>query len=333
MLEMPPKSSPRVLLFGTGSIGAVYAFILARAKCHVTAVCRSNYDAVKSEGIKITSTIFGSHEFMPDVVAAEVPQGRYDYVVVASKSFPLSNPAELVARAVTPEHTIIALIQNGIDIEAPYKEKFPNNLILSCVVYLPVTQTSLGIFYHKEIERLVIGTYPHSAPPAHKLKAQHFGGLIKAGGATADVKDDVQGERWLKLLANGAWNPICALTRSRDAEFLTQNSSEIYKPALDIIEKVQTEISLLAIASGYPQIDASKVEFQISRAKARITGEENQGVEPSMMADVLYGKQMEVDAIIGNAVRIAERLGLREKVPMLRLLWILAEALNNSVRR
>jgi 2-dehydropantoate 2-reductase len=330
---MPSESSPKILLFGTGCIGSLYAFILARAKCHVTAVCRSNYDAVKSEGIKIESTIFGCHHFKPDVVAAEVPQDRYDFVVVESKSFPHSNQAELIVPGVTPGHTSIALLQNGIDIEAPYKEKFPDNPILSCVVYLPVTQITHSVFHHKEVERLVIGTFPYTAPKTHKFKAEQFGELIKAGGATSDVQDGVQGERWLKLLANGAWNPICALTRSRDAEFLTSNSAKNYNPALDIIEKVQTEVSLLAIASGYPQIDSTKVEFQLSRTTARITGEINQGIEPSMMADVLHGRQMEVDAIVGNAVRIADRLGVGEKVPMLRLLWVLAEALNNSVRR
>jgi 2-dehydropantoate 2-reductase len=51
------------------------------------------------------------------------------------------------------------------------------------------------------------------------------------------------------------------------------------------------------------------------------------------MADALHGRQMEVDAIVGNAVRVAERLGLVDKVPMLRMLWMMAEALNRSPRR
>ena len=333
MRKMLSESSPRVLIFGTGSIGAVYAFILGRADCHITTVCRSNYDVIKSEGIKIESTILGSHIFRPDVVSTEIPQDRYDYVLVASKSFPRANQAQLIALGVTPGHTTIVLLQNGIDIEAPYREEFPENPILTCVVYLPVTQVSPGVFHHKELECLIIGTYPHTAPQTHKAKAQTFGDLIAAGGGTPDVQDDVQGERWMKLLANGPWNPICALTRSRDAEFLTSNSKEICQPAVDLVERIMEEISLVAIASGYPQIDSTKVAFQLSRAKARITGEDNQGVEPSMMADVLHGRQMEVDAIVGNAVRIADRLGVAEKIPMLRMLWILAEALNNSVRR
>jgi 2-dehydropantoate 2-reductase len=252
---------------------------------------------------------------------------------VTSKSFPNPNAAELLVPAITPGHTTVVLIQNGIDIEEPYREKFPDNAILSCVAYLPVTQISPGVFTHKEVERLILGTYPSTAPQTHKEKAQQFGSLLKAGGATSEVKDDIQGERWQKLLINASWNTICALTRSRDAEFLSSYSSDIQQPALDIAEGVMKEISLLAIASGYPQIDEKKIEFQLAWAKSRVTGEENQGVEPSMMADALHGRQMEVDAIIGNTVKIAERLGLGEKVPMLKMLWVLVSALSYSPRR
>ena len=330
---MSSKQSPRILLFGTGSIGAVYAFILSRVGCHITAVCRSNYSAIKFNGIKLQSTIFGSQSFKPDVVVEKIPEGQYDFVVVASKSFPLSNPAEVLLPAIRHDHTTIVLIQNGIEIERPYREKFPDNPIISCVAFLPVSQTSPGVFTHKEVERLLIGTYPASAPKSHKERAELFGSLITGGGATVEVHDDIQGERWQKLLVNASWNPICAVTRSRDAEFLSSNSKEVYKPALDVIEAIMKEISMLAIASGYPEINDAKIGIQLGRAKARITGEKDQGVEPSMMADVLNGRQMEVDAIVGNAVRIAERLGLGEKVPMLRMLWVLAEALNSSVRR
>lgn len=330
---MSPHSSPKVVIFGTGSIGSIYSFILARAGCHITAICRSNYNAVKANGIQIESSLFGSQHVKPDIVSTSVPSGRYDYVVVTSKAFPNSNQAQLLVPAITPGHTTIVLIQNGIDIEGPYRAKFPDNPILSCVVYMPVTQTAPGVFVHKEVERLVTGTFPATAPPAHKDTAQAFGALIKAGGGTAKVLADVQGERWQKLLVNGAWNPICALTRSQDAEFLSQNSSELFKPALDVIEGVMKEVSLVATAAGYPGVNAAKVEWQLSRASARITGEKNQGVEPSMMADAIQGRQMEVDAIVGNAVKKAESLGLGEKVPLLKMLWILAGALNGSARR
>lgn len=51
---MPPK----VLLFGAGSVGTVYLYLLDRV-ASTTAVCRSNYDVVKKDGFIIHSSIFG----------------------------------------------------------------------------------------------------------------------------------------------------------------------------------------------------------------------------------------------------------------------------------
>lgn len=42
-------SQPKVLLFGAGSIGTIYIYILQKAGCEVTAVCRSNYEAAKGK--------------------------------------------------------------------------------------------------------------------------------------------------------------------------------------------------------------------------------------------------------------------------------------------
>ena len=193
---------PKILFFGTGSIGTCYAFILSRAGCHITAVCRSNFEAVKADGLTVESTIWGTHTFKPDAVVSSLNDVQettssgsssptYDYVLVTAKSFPRSNPtqASLISSAVKGGHTTIALLQNGIDIEAEYSQFYPENPLLSCVVYLPATQTSAAHVQHKEVEHVHVGTYPSDAPPTHKRAAEHLVGLIKAGGATATLHD------------------------------------------------------------------------------------------------------------------------------------------------
>ena len=189
---------PKVLFFGTGSIGTCYAFILSRAGCHITAVCRSNFEAVKADGLTVESTIWGTHPFKPDVVMSSLDDIQettssltYDYVLVTAKSFPRSKPtqASLISSAVKKGHTTIALLQNGIDIEAEYSQLYPENPLLSCVVYLPATQTSPAHVQHKEVEHVHVGTYPSGAAPTHKRTAEHLVELMKAGGATATLHD------------------------------------------------------------------------------------------------------------------------------------------------
>ena len=52
------------------------------------------------------------------------------------------------------------------------------------------------------------------------------------------------------------------------------------------------------------------------------------GVEPSMMADALAGRPMEVQAILGELVRIAQEKDV--EIPRLKLLSVLLEGLNHS---
>ncbi|EXJ58269.1 2-dehydropantoate 2-reductase [Cladophialophora yegresii CBS 114405] len=324
---------PRILVFGTGSVGAVYAWILSRAvtPSNIYCICRSNYTVASTTGFTINSTIFGQNLNLKPNVARTVeeavsllPSGdQFDYVVVTAKAIP-STPsiAEQLRPAVGP-NTIIAVIQNGIAVEEPYAQLYPTNPLLSCVVYLPATQISPGVIVHKEIDLLHIGTYPSNSATCHPV-AESFSALLTQGGGRTKVHSDVQAARFSKLLINAAWNPVCALSLSRDGEFLHASPPEI---SLNLIKSLMLEIAHIAQACGYDGINAETVEYQINRAKVR----ELPGVEPSMMADAKVHARMEVDAIVGNAVRLAESKGV--ETPLLRGIYALVKALDLSFAR
>ncbi len=316
--------APRILIFGTGSIGATYAYVLSRAipASNVVTVCRSNFESASRDGFTIHSTLWGQNQKVHPVVVRSIseasaldPSSHFDYILICSKALPTTpSTAQLIKPAVSPLTTIV-LIQNGIGIEEPYHFLFPNNPLLSTVVYLPATQTSPGVVQHKEIEMLHIGSYPSSP---NTESASKFANLIIESGASAKVHADIQFERWSKLLVNCCWNPICALSRSRDAQILT--ATPISK---EVVRGIMLEIAAVAQACGY-DVGDKEVDYQLGRAAAR----ELPGTEPSMMADAMAGRKMEIEAIVGGVFRIAEEKGV--ETPMLRLIYVLASALNNS---
>ncbi|USP75181.1 uncharacterized protein yc1106_02455 [Curvularia clavata] len=321
---MSSAAQPRILLFGAGSVGTVYLYLLSKV-ASTTAVCRSNYDAVKERGFLINSSIFGNDiHFKPHVVrdcgeAASQLAEPYDYVVVCSKAIPGTVP-ELIASAVTPGHTAIVLIQNGVGIEDEYVQAYPNNPIVSAVVYLPATQRPAGVIKHGEVEQLQLGAYPASASNNH---AKAFADLITLAGGTAELYDDIQTKRWFKLLVNASWNPICALTLSKDTEVLTAS-----KEATEVILAVMLEIRDIAAAYGH-EITQEQVDLQLGRAQARIP--KNAGIEPSMLQDVQAGRRIEVEAIVGNPVRMGKERGVA--CVRLEMLYVLAKALDLQIER
>jgi 2-dehydropantoate 2-reductase len=322
--RMSAEPQPRILLFGAGGVGTVYLWLLSKV-ASTTAVCRSNYSVAKNDGFIINSSIFGKNiHFRPHVVqsceeAASTDAKPFDYIVVCSKAIPDTVP-KLIAPAVTPGHTAIVLLQNGVGIEDEYTQAFPGNPILSTILYFPATQRPAGTITHGEVEKLEVGNYPASAPHAH---ARAFVDLVKAAGASAEFHGDIQQKRWIKLLINASWNPICALTLSKDTQIL-QCTDE----ASDVILAVMLEIRDIAAACGYT-ITREEVDLQLGRAKARVST--NAGIEPSMLQDVQAGRRIEVEAIVGNPVRLGKEKGVR--CERLEMIYVLAKALDLHMGR
>lgn len=276
---------------------------------------------VKEQGFKITSTLLGEVTFKPAVVRdVEEVQAEWDFVVVCCKAFP--STADLIKPAIRSK-TSIVLCQNGIGIEDEYAEAYPANTIISGVLYLPTTQIRPGVIDHREIELLEIGSFPSTSSLEVKQTVLDFQKLFAAGGGTVKVYDDIQSRRWSKLIVNASWNPICALTLSRDVDVL--KSSDM---AVDMVRDVMLEVVAIAQSLGYYDITTDTVKFQLDRAKARL---DQKGLEPSMLTDILHKRPTEVEAIVGNATRLARKQQV--KTPLLDAIYVLAKALDNSTTR
>lgn len=320
---MPPK----VLLHGSGAIGTIYVYLLLKAGCDVTAVCRSNYDAASANGFAIDSDMYGKGiNIKPKVVrspAEAASDGTFDFVIVTTKVLPGPKPStpEMIKPAVS-DKTAIVLIQNGIGIEEEYAEAFPSNTLISCVVWLPTTQVSPGHIAMGNTHVLHLGTYPATPPddPAYHA-AKILCDTLSSAGLTPTLFDDIQERRWTKLMINASWNPICALTLSRDVAYLS--SSSMAEP---MVKDVMLEVSAIARAKGYTSFSAESVDKQLQIARDRIG---TKGIEPSMLVDVLNGRRMEVEVILGTPVKIAKQLGVQ--VPRLETLYALAKALDEAM--
>ncbi len=320
---------PNILVFGTGSIGAFYSCILDRGGARVTCVCRSNYDQVKLHGLQIDSSVLGQLRSTPVAVrtvaqALKSSLQPYDYLVICTKSTAQNTSETLtaIAPAITSSNTAVVLIQNGLGVERPYHAAFPDINLISGVAYAPTTQISPAVYSHSEVERLHLGSYP--APPSSTLLSQQldtFAELIKRGGATAHVTEDIQKERWIKLVANGAVNSICGLSRCRDRELI-----ETSRFGAEVVHAVMKEIALVACSAGYGGlVDQSVVDRQFRRTLDR----PYPGVQPSMMTDVLEGRPLEVESIMGEVVRVAQEN--KVATPRLIMLYVLLQGLDRAL--
>jgi 2-dehydropantoate 2-reductase len=149
----------RVLVIGAGAVGGFYGGKLFQAGCDVSLVCRSDYHVVSKQGFSIISPT-GDFSYRPKVFKciADV-SGDFDVVLVTTKVLPESAVHQEILSVVGPQ-SMIVLLQNGIEIERPFVEQFPNHLLVSGLAFVCLSRIKLGYILHQHIGRLVFGKFP-----------------------------------------------------------------------------------------------------------------------------------------------------------------------------
>ena len=293
----------KILLFGTGAVGSFYGSILARGGAAVSAVCRSDYDIVKDRGIEIKS-INGDFHFSPHKVfrSASECDESYDYIIVALKALPQVDTVSIIKDAVS-ENTSIVLLQNGINIEEPVAAAFPENEIISVLAFICVTRIDYGLIDHQDHGRVALGTYPGGI----SAKAGKLSDIFKQGGVSADAVEDVIAARWQKLMWNAPFNPLSVISGGADTR--TMLGSDIFT---ELIKDVMKEVADLSIADGHP-LDYKMIDTTVNNTYKMTP------YKTSMLLDYENRRPMEVEVILGNAVKIGEKYGLN--IPRLKTLY------------
>lgn len=217
---------------------------------------RSQVSFFKNRGADVTAVLNG----VPKVSELERP---FDYIVCVTKNCPDISPTlvDLISPAVTPGHTVIVLIQNGLNIERPLFAAFPRNIVLSGVSMIDSYEGELGHIIHEGPDELRLGAFdnPNLDSAVEEQEAKRFIELYSAGGKTdCQFCADVQWTRWRKLVFNACLNPICAITGLDDARIrLADGAVEgLVRPAM-------REILATAEALGH-KLPEDVVDFMIN---------------------------------------------------------------------
>lgn len=295
---------PHALIIGAGAIGSFYGAILKRAGCTVSAVVRSEYDAVKAHGFRFESPL-GDISWKPDHLYkdGDTPDRTPDYVILATKVLPGSDRAALV-RPWVGQGTNIVLIQNGLDIERELADAFPDNPIISCLAFIAVSRVAPGEIKHNAYGRLVMGRYP-SGLDDH---CQALSDLFVEGGIDIKLTEEVVRERWLKCVWNTPFNPLSVLANGADTYTMLDTAG-----GEKLVREMMQEVIDAAEADGHP-LPPQIIDSNIDGTR-KMPAYKN-----SMALDYLNDRPIELDAILGNVVAIAHKHG----VPVPRLETMLA---------
>ncbi len=283
----------KILILGTGAVGAFYGGKLHQSGADVTFIARQDFDFLSRHPMVVDS-VDGNFRFQPKLLRFGektdlTGQNSPDFLIVCTKVLAKSE----ILPAVSPylaDKTQIVLIQNGVNVETNWHEVFPNRSIISGLAFICVMRTQAGRVLHTDYGRLVLGLWPKGTfQPANLLVRQ-----FQKAGMQCETTQDVTLARWQKAVWNAAFNPLSVLSGGLTTNALLDDP--VYRAE---IEAIMQEVCAVATANGNP-IAQNVITRMIDSTQYM------QPFKTSMLQDRLAGRPLETEAILGEIVRAAE---------------------------
>lgn len=314
---MPVKK--KYLVIGTGALGWFYGVKLANAGQDVHFLLRSDYEYVKSHGLKILSRsgnitldsikCYNNHLAMP----------KGDILLIATKAFS-NNELNNLIQPLLHDASIVVLLQNGIGGEEYLADFIEDTRIFGGLSLVAVSKDCPGLITHHDFGSIKIGQYnPDGLPRIISPVLQEVIDDFSKAGVTASAVPDLMLARWEKLV----WNiPFCGLAVVLNADTKMIISD---KYSLNLTAEIIKDVAMAAAACGkiIPEtFQRRMIEMTIEMAPYL----------PSMKQDYDSGKPLEVEAIFGNPLRLAKKAGYdAPSISMLYQLLKFLEKRNNSL--
>jgi 2-dehydropantoate 2-reductase len=297
----------KLAIFGAGAIGGYLAVKLHQAGADVTVIARGPHlAAIRANGLTLKSEGETVNVRLPATDSAG-EAGAQDYVIVTLKANGLAAAAPQIAKLMGPDTALVTGI-NGVPywyfygLEGPWRDRvmesvdpggklwqlLPPRQAIGAIVYPAAEVTEPGVIEHTYGNRFTLGEPDGSKSARVEALSQMF---LKAG-LKAPVRGNIRDEIWVKLWGNLAFNPLSALTASTLDRLA-------FRPDLRaVVRAMMEEARVVAEALG--------AKFAVSIDK-RIDGAGEVGVhKTSMLQDLERGRPMEIDAILGAVVELAD---------------------------
>jgi 2-dehydropantoate 2-reductase len=283
-----------VLVYGAGGVGAFFGALLVKGGHDVHFVARpGQVPALRSGGIRIRSTLIGDVEVpSPSVYASAADAGPADLVLVCVKTHQTGAILDDVSAAVA-EHTVLVTMQNGVESDEVLASRCGASRVLPAVVYVGATLEEPGVVRHAAPARIALG----ARPGFDASRVAEVRDVLAATGQPVQISDDIQRERWRKLVWNASFNSVSAVTLRTPAELLALPATRAL--LVEIMREVVGVARALGIGLSESDIDAH-VAWTERAADMRT----------STMVDRERGRTMEADALVGVIVRKGDQAGV-----------------------
>jgi len=300
----------KIAVVGCGAVGSYYGAMLSRAGQDVHFLLRSDYEAVRRNGVSIRSA---KGDFNARPCCARTPEeiGPCDAVLVALKTT-ANNQFSKLLPSLVKLRTAIVTLQNGLGNEEQLASLFPPTQIVGGICFVCLNRTEPGVVHHLGEGAILIGEFSGwPEPRTHDLAT-----MFRHAGVPCKVSDNLARSRWEKLVWNIPFNGL-GVAGAAGYDVVSGKKCQVSDVgeclATDKLlgdprwEKLVRELMHEVIATARTQgveIAEALIEKHISRT--RPVG----AYKASTLLDFEQGRPLELESMFLQPLRRARRSGV-----------------------
>ena len=282
----------KVVVLGTGGIGAYYGGRLALAGHDVTCLARgANLAAIRAHGLEIRAPE-GTVRSRPAATDRVEDLGACDFAILAVKSYSLEGIAPVV-RHCAEQGTAVVPLLNGVETaERLAQLGVPPAAVIGGLTTISAVRVGPGIVERRgPLQIVVVGEFDGRITQ----RADRIAAAFRDAGVDARASDHIRVELWQKFVFIAALAAACGLARSPVGPLRARPLGR------RLLERAIAEVVAVGRARGIalPKDEEARVVGLIDGLPP--------GIKPSFLVDLESGGPTELDILSGAVARFAEQ--------------------------
>jgi 2-dehydropantoate 2-reductase len=319
----------KIAVVGCGALGSYYGARLCRGGHEVHFLLRSDYDAVRKNGVTVRSAE-GDFNVRPICALDPAEIGPAELVLIGLKTTANHVLPRLLPPLTGPETAVLTL-QNGLGNEAVIASLIGAEKTMGGLCFVCLNRVAPGTIQHLAHGTIVMGEYGRPSQP----RTHGIAKAIAASGVPCKVTENLAAAHWEKLVWNIPFNGlgVAGAAGIEAVELGKVNPGKALGPSLaaDILlddprwEKLVRELMMETIRA------AQALGFDVPEADAdrQITRTRDMGAyKASTLIDFERGQELELETLFLEPLRQATKAGV--KCPRLAALCQVLKQIENK---
>lgn len=302
----------KYIIIGAGGTGGILGFYMTKAGKDVTLIARNAHlEAMKKQGLSVQKMWTNETETIPvsaeSMESYEAKGEKADVILVCVKKYSLDSCIPFIQN-IFHKNTIVVPVLNVYGTGAYLQEKLPELLVTDGCIYVSANIKQPGVLLqHGEILRVFFGV--REKEDLKKLNGQSDGEYkaerllkkiaqdFKDSGIDGILSDNIKRDALTKFSYVSPIGTAGLYLHAVAGDF--QREGE----ARELFKTLIREIVTLANAMGIT------FEEDLVERNLKILSNLPEEATTSMQRDVMEGKQSEIDGLVYEVVRMAEKYG------------------------